>query len=102
MNEVPSGVVFANAVTAIDENATVGTGIKVADVTVADDALGSAALSLSGVDAAFFELRGGSLYFIGSSPDFEAKSSYSVTVDGGRSGGRRSGRRFGELHAQHH
>ena len=81
VNEVPSGVVFANPVTAIDENATVGTGIKVADVTVADDAFGSAALSLSGANFAFFELRGGSLYFIGSSPDFEAKASYSVTVE---------------------
>ena len=80
VNEAPGGVTFVNVVTAIDENSSVGTGIKVADVTVADDTLGSAALNLSGADAAFFELRGGSLYFIGASPDFEAKSSYSVTV----------------------
>ena len=81
VNEAPRGVTFVDAVTAIDENTTVGAGIKVADVTVADDTLGSASLSLSGADAAFFALRGGSLFFVGASPDFEAKASYSVTVE---------------------
>ena len=74
-------VSFANTVTAIDENTMVGTGIKVADVVLTDDAIGSAALTLSGADAAFFELRGSALYFIGASPDFESKASYAVTVE---------------------
>jgi hypothetical protein len=68
VNEAPTAVSFANTVTAIDENVTVGAGIKVADVVVSDDALGSATLSLSGADAAFFELRGNALYFIGRQP----------------------------------
>ena len=81
VNEAPTAVSFANTVTAIDENVTVGTGIKVADVVVTDDALGSETLTLSGADSAFFELRGSALYFIGASPDFEAKASYAVTVE---------------------
>ena len=81
MNEAPTALSFANTVTAIDENVTVGTGIKVADVVVTDDALGSETLTLSGADSAFFELRGSELYFIGASPDFETKASYAVTVE---------------------
>ena len=81
VNEAPTALSFANVVTQIDENVTVGTGIKVADVVVTDDALGSATLSLSGADSAFFELRGNALYFIGASPSFEAKVSYAVTVE---------------------
>ena len=53
----------------------------VADIVVSDDALGSETLTLSGADSAFFELRGNALYFIGASPNFEAKASYAVTVE---------------------
>jgi hypothetical protein len=37
-------------------------------------------LSLGGPDASHFALRNGALVFVGSSPDFESKPSYSVTV----------------------
>ena len=41
VNEAPTAVSFGNTVTVIDENTVVGTGMKVADVVVTDDALGS-------------------------------------------------------------
>ena len=101
VNEAPTALSFANTVTAIDENAAVGTGIKVADVVVTDDALGSAALTLSGADAAFFELRGSALYFIGASPDFEVEGELRGDRRGRRPDGRRRDRRPGDLHARH-
>ena len=59
----------------------VGGGIKVADIVVTDDALGTETLTLSGADAASFAIVGSELHYVGSSPDFETKSSYSVTVN---------------------
>ena len=49
---------FANTTTALDENTSTASRIKVADIVVTDDALGSETLTLSGADAAFFELDG--------------------------------------------
>jgi len=81
VNEAPTAVSLLNTTTAIDENVTVGAGIKVADIAVTDDALGTNVLSLSGADAASFTIIGNALYYTGASPDFESQSSYSVTVD---------------------
>jgi len=81
VNEAPTGVSLANQV-ALAENAVIGSGVKVGDIMVADDALGSESLTLTGADAASFAVRNGNeLYFVGSSPNFEAKSSYAVTVN---------------------
>jgi Ca2+-binding RTX toxin-like protein len=80
VNEAPTAVTLANTVTTLAENSEIGTGIKVADIAITDDALGSNALSLTGADASSFEIRGSELYYIGSSPNFETKSSYSVDV----------------------
>ena len=80
VNEAPTAVSFANTTPAIDENVAVGGGIKVADIVVTDDALGTETLTLSGADAASFAIVGNELHYIGSSPNFEAQSSYSVTV----------------------
>ncbi len=55
--------------------------IKVADINVTDDALGTEALSLTGADAASFEIVGSSLYLkAGVTLNYEAKASYNVTV----------------------
>ena len=56
-------------------------GIKVADIVVTDDALGTETLTLCGADAASFAIVGNELCYIGASPNFEAQSSYSVTVN---------------------
>jgi VCBS repeat-containing protein len=80
VNEAPTAVDFANTIT-LAENTDVTGGIKVADILVVDDALGSETLSLSGADAASFEIRNGTeLFYIDTSPNYEVKSAYDVTV----------------------
>jgi Ca2+-binding RTX toxin-like protein len=77
VDEAPS-VSLANVVTSTPEN---GGLVKVADIVVADDALGTHVLSLSGADAAFFTIQNGTeLYFAGGA-NFEAKASYDVRVN---------------------
>ncbi len=73
---------FTNTTTSIAENTSTATHIKVADINVADDALGTETLSLTGADAASFEIVGSSLYLkAGVTLNYEAKTSYSVTVN---------------------
>ncbi|MFN6051945.1 MAG: Ig-like domain-containing protein, partial [Planctomycetia bacterium] len=55
---------------------------KVADIVVADDALGSETITLTGADASSFEVDGLALYLkSGVSLDYETKASYAVTVN---------------------
>jgi Ca2+-binding RTX toxin-like protein len=82
VNEAPTSVSFANTTTAIQENTSTATRIKMADIVVADDALGAENITLSGADAGSFEVIGGVLYLkAGVTLNYEAKSSYSVTVN---------------------
>ena len=76
VNEAAS-LALGNTVATVAEN---GGETKVADIAVTDDALGSNTLSLSGADASAFKIVGGGLVFVGGA-DYEAKSSYSVTVN---------------------
>src|SRR3970282_833634 len=71
---------FATATAAIDENTDTTAGIKVADIVVADDALGSETLALTGADAASFEIVGTELRLKAGVLDFETKASYAVQV----------------------
>jgi Ca2+-binding RTX toxin-like protein len=61
VNEAP-GLALTNVVAALDEYASETAAIRVADIAVTDDALGTETLSLSGADAALFEIVGASLY----------------------------------------
>jgi Ca2+-binding RTX toxin-like protein len=71
-----------NQVTAIAENTSTTTRIKVADIAITDDALGTNNLSVSGTDASFFEISGNALYLKANTAlNFEAKTSYNVTVN---------------------
>ena len=82
VNEAPTAVTLQNVVTTLPENTSTASAIKLADIVVTDDALGTNALSLSGTDAAFFEIVGTALRLkAGTTLNFEAKSSYSVTVN---------------------
>ncbi len=77
VNEAPTAVTLSNKVTSTAEN---GGDIKVADIGITDDALGSNVLSLSGADAASFAIvNGNELHFVGGA-NFEAKTGYDVTV----------------------
>jgi Ca2+-binding RTX toxin-like protein len=82
VNEAPTAMSLQNTTTTLAENTSTGTAIKMADIFVTDDALGTNDLSLSGTDAAFFEISGNVLRLVaGTVLDFETKSSYSVTVE---------------------
>ncbi len=80
-NKAPTAVSFTNAVTSLAEDASTVARVKVADIAVADDGRGTNALALSGADASKFELVGNALYLkAGTSLNFEAQTSYAVTV----------------------
>jgi hypothetical protein len=79
VNEPPT-LNVSNWVTLLPENSP--TPAAIANVTIRDDALGSNTVTLTGVDAGFFELVGGSLRFKpGVVLDFETKQEYWVTVN---------------------
>jgi hypothetical protein len=81
VNEAPTAVVLNNAVTGLEENTPTLAAIKLADIAISDDALGSNTISLTGADAAFFEVVGTGLFLkAGISLNYEAKASYGVTV----------------------
>jgi len=81
VNEAPTSVVLNNTVTSLEENTSTLAAIKVADIAITDDALGSKTVSLAGADAAFFEVVGSGLFLkAGTSLNYEAKASYAVTV----------------------
>jgi hypothetical protein len=82
VNEAPTAVTLTAVQSSIAENSDVSGGVKVATIMVSDDALGSETLAVTGADSAQFEIRnnGTELWFKGTSPDYEAKSSYQVAV----------------------
>ncbi|MFM7576266.1 MAG: cadherin repeat domain-containing protein, partial [Microcystaceae cyanobacterium] len=57
VNEAPTAVTLTNTTTVLPENTDTTDGIKVADVEVTDDALGTNTLSLLGNDQDSFEIR---------------------------------------------
>jgi len=76
VNTAPNLIVFVNTVTETAEN---GGALKVADILVADDGLGSIVLALSGADAAAFNIIDRELWFNGSG-NYEGLAAYNVTV----------------------
>jgi Ca2+-binding RTX toxin-like protein len=81
MNEAPTAVALATTTASIAENISTTSHIKLADITVTDDALGTNILTLIGADAAAFEIVGTELFLkAGTVLDFESKASYAVAV----------------------
>lgn len=76
VNEAPT-VTLGNRLASTPEN---GADVKVADISVTDDGLGTNMFGLSGADAGAFSIIGNELYFNGSA-NFEVKASYDVTVE---------------------
>lgn len=66
-NAAPNAITLGNALSMIDENTSTVARVKVADVVVTDDGLGTNALGVSGADAAFFEVDSTGLYIKGAS-----------------------------------
>jgi len=79
-NLAPSTINFLNPILGLAENTIIGTGIKVAELEIIDDGLGTNILGLTGTDATSFTIQGTELFYIGPSPDFEVKNQYQVTV----------------------
>ena len=83
VNEPPT-VYFTNTITSIREDTNTSGGIKVADIVIIDDALGTNNLSLSGADAALFEIVGPELWLIpGVTLVFASNPTLNVTVEVG-------------------
>jgi protocadherin Fat 4 len=81
VNDAPV-VTLQNVTSNINENTDTTSRIKVADIVVTDDALGTATLSLSGAQAGFFQIDGTGLYLnAGTTIDFETRSQFAVNVD---------------------
>jgi hypothetical protein len=81
VNEAPTTVTLANGVAGLPENTSTAIRIRVADILVTDDALGINTLSLSGPDASIFRFVGSQLFLrAGTKLDYEARTTYSVTV----------------------
>ena len=83
-DQPPTAVNLSATTATMAENTSIGTGILMSNVSVTDDGLGTNSYALVGADASSFTLEdnGGQeqLFFTGASPNYEAKSSYSVTV----------------------
>lgn len=81
VNEAPTGVTLRTPVTTLPDSTPTAARRKLADIVVADDALGSNVLTVTGPDAAAFEIVGTVLYLVaGTTLDATAKASYAVNV----------------------
>lgn len=81
-NEAPTQVSLSNVVTELLSNVSTIAAIRVADVAVTDDALGTNTVTVSGPDASSFEVVDGQLRLkAGTVLNYATKKTYSVTVN---------------------
>jgi hypothetical protein len=81
VNEAPTDLTITPLVQSLPESANTSSPLTVAQLQIVDDAIGTNSLTLTGPDARFFSISGTNLQFASASGlDFEAKSSYQVTV----------------------
>ena len=81
-NTAPIFLNLQNQVTTLAENTDTTSQIKVADLQLVDDGLGTNNFSLSGADASNFTIIGNALYLnSGTTLNYEAKTSYNVTIN---------------------
>ncbi|WP_309386003.1 lamin tail domain-containing protein [Cerasicoccus frondis] len=81
-NEAPTAIVLDNVVTSIQENTSTAFGIKLADIVLDDDGLGDNEFTITGADAASFEISGLELFLkAGVVLDYETQTSYSIMIE---------------------
>ena len=81
-NNAPTAVALNGAVTSLPENTSTQVPVRLADIAVVDDGLGTNNLSVSGPDAGSFEIDGTGLFLkAGTALDFETKPTYNITVN---------------------
>lgn len=82
VNEAPTAVALTGTTTELAENTDTTSRIEVGTIGITDDALGTNTVTLTGADAASFEVADGKLYLkAGTALNYEAKTSYAVTVN---------------------
>ena len=82
VNAAPTDVAITGATTAIDENTSTASAISLGTVSITDDGEGTNSVTLTGADAASFEIVDGELRLkAGVSLDYETQTSYNVTVN---------------------
>ncbi len=80
-NLAPTAVTLTRQTTSLPENSSTASRVRLAEVEVADDGVGTNDLTVTGPDASFFEVDGNGLYLkAGTTLDHAAKSSYTVSV----------------------
>ena len=79
VNDVPT-ISLINTTTTISEDVDTSLAIKVADIVIADDAMGVNDLSLSGADAAMFEILGGNVLYLKAGVLLDAVSNPNLDV----------------------
>jgi Ca2+-binding RTX toxin-like protein len=83
-NMAPTAVAVVNPTSIFETNSVTASDIKVADIAITDDGLGTNAIALSGANAALFALIGTELFLkAGTLLDTEAHASYGVHIDVG-------------------
>jgi uncharacterized protein YjiK len=81
-NAAPTAITLNNPLNSIIENTSTASRIKVGDLVITDDGLGVNTVTLSGTDAAFFEIISNVLFIkAGTTLDYETKTSYSITLN---------------------
>jgi len=81
-NQAPTAVALANTANSVLENSNTTSSLKISDILVTDDGLGTNNLTISGADASFFEIKNAGLYIkAGTVLDYETKTSYSITIN---------------------
>jgi uncharacterized protein YjiK len=82
INLAPTAVTVGSAVNNIADKTSTTTSVKVADITVTDDGLGTNNLTLTGTDASSFEIVNNALFVkAGTTIDYSKKTSYNVVVN---------------------
>jgi uncharacterized protein YjiK len=80
-NQPPTAVALTHQVISVADNTSTASRLKVADVAVTDDGVGTDNLTVTGPDAGFFEVDAGGLYLkAGTVLNHATKPSYSVAV----------------------
>ncbi|MEM7718752.1 MAG: putative Ig domain-containing protein [Pseudomonadota bacterium] len=80
-NTAPTAVTVTPVAPELLEDADTTAPVKVADIVVSDDDLGENELTLTGADAASFEIVANELFLAAATPlDFETKPTFDVTV----------------------
>jgi len=81
VNDAPT-VVLSNTITTLAEDTDTTARIKVTDIIITDDALGTNTLSFSGADSAMFEVDGAELFLkAGAALDYETNAALEVIVE---------------------